>query len=105
MYLCNMDKFLYKNKESFVKMDAYIEMNRDVIRRIITSVELFHYIMNANNIIDDMDMGYIKYKGITMVKDIYYPANKVGFILKNQEIEFDVPCICCYYKGEGHNLK
>jgi hypothetical protein len=98
------DKFIEKNKESIEKMDAYIDMNKETLRRIITSTELFYAIIEINNI-EYNDGGVINYKGVTMGFDNYYPSNKVGFIFKNLEIEFDVPCVCGYYKGEGHNLK
>jgi hypothetical protein len=98
-----MNKFLEKNKESIEKMDAYIEMNKHTIRRMLTSVELFEYLKILINE-QDNDMDCIMYKGIMVGKDSYYPANKVGFVMKNLEIEFDVPCVCGYYEGEGHRL-
>ena len=102
--MIKMNKFIDKNKESIEKLDSYIEVNKDNIRRIITSTELFEYLKIIINE-EDNDMDCIKYKGILTVKDSYYPSNKVGFIMKDTEIEFDVPCVCGYYKGEGHNIE
>ncbi len=98
-----MEKFIEKNKESLDKFNQFVEENKGKISVIITSVELFEFIVTHYGlelIIDDNT----KYKGIRLMKEPYFPTTKIGFVMKENNIEFDVPCLCGFYKGEGHNI-
>jgi len=97
-----MEKFLEKNKEPIDKMNQFIEDNKGKIHMIITSTELFEFI-TSNYGLEHIVENNTKYKGIRLMKEPYFPANKVGFVMKENNIEFDVPCLCGFYKGEGHN--
>ena len=98
----NIEKFTEKNKENITKVDNLIEMYGDTIRKIITSTELFYFLLGYTNQEETVE-GRMIYKGKQIIKDPYYPSHKIGFIMRNNEIDFDVPCLCGYYKGEGHN--
>lgn len=75
-------------------LDKFIVNNKDNIRLIITSVEIFELLKSYKDceIIDDT---LLKYKNIKVIKYSYYPSKKLGFIMKDQEIEFDLRCSIC----------
>ena len=96
-----MRKFEEKNEENIEKLNAFIDENKDKIRLVIASSEMFQALLDyygAEDILNDM----LKYRGKRVIKDAYQPSGNVGFMMYEPIIKFDVPCLCGVYAGEQH---
>ena len=102
-------KFLNKNKNNFEKLNQFININRNNIRLILASPEMCEYLKSSNDCENIIHKGYpefthIKYKGIFVIEiPLKFPINVINFILKNNDIKFNIPCICGIYKDEKHS--
>ena len=102
-----MEKFVVKNKESIEKLDKYIDENRDDIRMMIVSPEIFAAFQMYYETTDYQEKTEFleeqqKYLGIRMVRDVYSPAKRLYFVRKSESIDFNMPCICGIYQDEMH---
>jgi len=102
-----MEKFLIKNKENIEKLDKYIEENRDDIRMMIVSPEIFAAFERYYDCTDyhertDLTPEQMKYNGVRMVQDCYSPALRLYFVRKSESIDFNIPCMCGCYQDEPH---
>lgn len=97
-----MGKFLEKNKENLDKLNSFIDEKKDSIRCVIASVELFEYLKEFNDDKDHILENTMRYRGIRIISDCYFPSNLISFAFKDTDIRFDVPCLCGIYKGEKH---
>ncbi len=102
-----MIKFKEKNKENIDKLNKYIDDNREDIRMIIVSPELFCAFKDYYECTDYQEKSefmeeHMKYKGIRMVRDVYSPTKRIYFVRKSESIDFNVPCICGIYNNEIH---
>ena len=96
------DKFLKRNKDNKKKLDLFIK-NNDV-KSVVCSNPLFFWLRFYET--DDEFKGShetrFKYKNTTVLLDDFYPSTVFGFILRNNNIKFDVPCVCGIYSDEKH---
>ena len=100
-------KFQSRNQENFKKLNDFIDNNKDNIRTIICSADLFSFLKEsidakAINPDEDEERKLYYYKGKRLVVDCFSPARPLNFVLKNNDIKFNMPCICGYYNDEGH---
>ena len=97
-----MEKFKEKNIENIEKLNAFIDSSEDNLRLIIASPEMFAalemYYGAEPYGLDDM----IKYRGKRVIKDAFIHSHFIGFIMRDQMIRFNVPCLCGIYDGEVH---
>lgn len=98
-------KFQERNRENFKKLNDFIDNNKDNIRTIICSGELYGFLIESvdakvKNPDDENKLYY--YRGKRLVVDYYSPAKPVNFVLKYNDIKFEMPCICGYYEDEQH---
>jgi hypothetical protein len=77
-----------KNPEFLLALDSFISDNRRDIKIIVTSLEIFEFLKRNKNSEFLFDR-HLKYSGITVISDPYYQKNKLGFIMKSNEITFD----------------
>jgi hypothetical protein len=94
-------KFYKRNKNNVDKLNLFLEKNKDELKLIITSPELYEWLKMLENPKFETDAMF-KYKNIRVLKNPYHRTNLINFVMKNNEIEFDMPCVCGIYKDEGH---
>ena len=97
-----MKKFKEKNAENIEKLNIFIDENKEKIRLIIASSEMFQALLDyyeAEDILNDM----LKYRGKRVIKDAYQPSWYVGFMMNEPVIKFNVPCLCGIYQDEPHD--
>lgn len=102
-----MIKFIEKNKESVDKLNKFIDDNREDIRMITLSFDLFYFFRKCFECTDYQEKceymeESMKYRGVRMVCDVYNPANRLFFVRKSESIEFNLPCICGCFQDEMH---
>lgn len=101
MFMITTEKAIERNKDIIKKLDEYIDTHDD-IQRIVTSIELTVLLSALEegtvrvrcHEFNEPDYDFVNYKGIRVVKDEYYPAQKLGFVHRNTNIEFDLSCDC-----------
>ena len=54
------------------------------------------------NFIEKIDDDMLKYYNIPIIKDSYAQTNGIYFILTDNKILFDLPCVCGTYNDEKH---
>jgi hypothetical protein len=101
-------KFLDKNKEEIIKLDKFIDENKDNISLIIISFELFCYyfknsdkfkLINNENFSDFLGL----YKDVRVLGSMYHSTENIGFVMINDYIKLNVPCVCGIYSDEDHD--
>ncbi|RLF55876.1 MAG: hypothetical protein DRN27_10165 [Thermoplasmata archaeon] len=102
-----MEKFLIKNKKNIDKLNIYIDKNKDDIRMMILSPDLFLYFKENYDCTDyrektEFSEEQMKYRGLRIVRDVYSPAQRLYFLRKSESIDFNIPCICGIYRDEIH---
>lgn len=97
-----MSKFLEKNKSNLEELNKIIDDNFDNIRRIITSTEIFCFLLDGGLINPVANDTIGKYKNITIISDPYYLSKEINFVFKDKGIILDVPCVCGIYSDEKH---
>lgn len=107
--MTNKDKFVEKNKENIDKLNKYIDENKEDIRMMIVSPEMFYafkdyYESDCTDYREksEFQVEQLKYKGIRMVRDDYSSARRLYFVLKYESIDFNLPCVCGIYPDEAH---
>lgn len=96
-----MEKFKERNEDCINRLNKFIDENVNNIHMILASPEMFEYL----KLFDDSEIKldtYIKYKGKNVTKMDYFPTGGINFVLKNNYIKFELPCICGLYKDEQH---
>lgn len=102
-----MRKFLIKNKENIDKLNKYIDENKDDIRMMIVSPELFFYFKENYDCTDYREKTkfseeQMKYRGLRIIRDCHSPVYKLFFLRKSESVDFNIPCICGIYNDEAH---
>lgn len=101
-----MIKFVEKNQENIDRLNQYIDVNKEDIRMILVSPELFEifkeYFCSDYHEADEFMEERMKYRGIRMAKDSYMSAKTLYFIRKTESIDFNLPCMCGIYPDEVH---
>jgi hypothetical protein len=98
----NEYKFLKKNEKNIIKLNSFIDLNKNDIELMIVSVEMFLYLQlfdKCETISDTL----ILYDGVRVFSLPYASSNRVNLIKKSDTISFDVPCVCGIYSDEPHN--
>lgn len=95
-------KFLEKNVENINKLNTFIDDNNKAIACLIVSPET-GVALQLYSDSEVLDGELLRYKGIRVLQDNYQPSTHVRYVMKENHVKFDVPCLCGFYKGEGHN--
>lgn len=98
-------RFKSKNENSIKLLNETIDGGG--VKKMVMSTELAYYLSQT---LEDFKLHeepkqviqVYDYRRVRILADPYHPPYHVGVIYKSQSIKFDVPCICGYYKGEGH---
>jgi hypothetical protein len=97
----NNDKFLNRNKENFDKLNLFIEQNRNNLCLICNSPEMWEYLKLSDKCVVYKE-DHMKYNNIRVIVDGYFLTPAIGFIMKDNRIKFDLPCVCGIYSNEIH---
>ena len=120
-----MEKFEIKNVDSFNNLNTYIDDNKSKIRFIVASFEMGFYLRYSNECeivkpnsktklkrndmtfneyceVVGLDEVQTLYKGIKVIIEPYQPSHLIGFVMRDNNIEFNLPCVCGIYKDEVH---
>jgi hypothetical protein len=107
------DKFIKRNQETFTELIDFIKNNRGETGLALISSEMGAYLTYFDLFSEEE---YIKAKEGMLIVDVdgrpfrfmidpYLGADKVQFIMRGEnQIKFDVPCVCGIYSDEPHNL-
>ena len=96
-----MEKFIEKNKESLERLNTFIANEKKNIRLIITSIEVYAYLEKMADSEPLYNDTSIKYKGVRIISEVYYPPKKLTFVMKGMnEIDLNIPCMCGIYSDE-----
>ena len=96
-----MEKFQIRNNENISKLNKFINDNINNIHLILVSPEMYEWLklFDGCNIKTD-DILYFKGKLVKIID--YFPAGGINFVMKDNYIKFQLPCICNLYKDEQH---
>lgn len=95
------EKFIKRNTSNFQKFQKYVFNNSNNIFRIVVSPEMFEYLKYFSSI-EKINDNMLKYNNIPIIIESYAQTDAIYFILKDNKIIFDLPCICGIYKDEKH---
>ena len=96
-----MEKFQIRNNENISKLNKFINDNINNIHLILVSPEMYEWLklFDGCNVKTD-DILYFKGKLVKIID--YFPAGGINFVMKDNYIKFQLPCICNLYKDEQH---
>ena len=88
-----MNKFKERNQENIEKLNAFIDSSEDNLKLIIASPEMFAALEMYYGAEDFGLEDMLKYRGNRVIKDAFIHPDFIGFIMRDQMIRFDVPCL------------
>ena len=95
------EKFDIRNEDNMKALNKFIDDNE--ISLIVASSPLFYWLEFFS---DDPEMSVdgeiFRYRGIKVIYDCYFSSKSFGFVKKEDNIKFDVPCVCGIYSDEKH---
>lgn len=94
-------EFLNRNISNFKNFQKYVFNNSKNIFRIVVSPTMFIYLKHFN-FIEKIDDNMLKYYEIPIIIEPYAQTDAIYFILKENKILFDLPCVCGIYEDEKH---
>jgi hypothetical protein len=96
------DRFITRNKANINRLDNFIDNCKIDIQLIITSPVMFEYLKILEGSEFDEFNELLKYRGKRVITDSYLKTDQVNFVMKNNKIDFNLPCVCGIYKDEKH---
>ena len=96
-----MEKFKIKNSENIIRLNEFMDVNINNIHIILASPEMYGYL----KLLDGCDIkseDIIYFKGKSVKRMDYFPAGGINFVMKDNYIKFELPCICGLYRDEQH---
>lgn len=96
-----MEKFKIKNSENITKLIEFIDDNINNIHMVLASPEMYEWL----KLFEECDVRteeIIYFKGKSVKRMDYFPADGINFVMKDNYIKFELPCICGLYKDEQH---
>jgi hypothetical protein len=103
------EKFIKRNQEHFDKLVKLVDEHGDNIRCLIISSEmsalgeLFEEFNFDYKEPYDLAFGEINGKKLVILVNPYAPASLIQVVFKgDNEISFDIPCVCGIYSDEKH---
>ena len=101
MNISRAEKFKNKNSENIDKLNKFIDENKKNINLIIASTDMY-YLIQAYYETEEINDDMLKYRGKRVIRDCYMHPSFIGFMMLDQMIKFNVPCLCGIYEGEVH---
>ena len=96
-----MEKFQIRNNENISKLNKFINDNINNIHLILVSPEMYEWLKLFDGCnVKTEDILYFKGKLVKIID--YFPAGGINFVMKDNYIKFQLPCICNLYKDEQH---
>lgn len=95
------EEFIKRNISNFKNFQKYVFNNSNNIFRIVVSPEMFKYLKFFDFIIK-IDDNLLKYNNISIIIEPFAQTDAIYFILKDNKILFNLPCVCGLYKDEKH---
>jgi hypothetical protein len=107
-------KFYLKNKEKIDRLNQFIDENKDNIVAIVASCELFELLKELSDTELQItkvkrssepefhDEEFMRYKRKIVIINKYSRADSLGFVMKNNRMDFQLPCVGGYYNDEKH---
>jgi hypothetical protein len=104
MYNDGTQKDLDKNQIHIDELNKFIDENKENIDRVFVNSYVRRNILAQINTCTDKDFNHrrFKYKGITFIEDIYQRNDSVYFVMKENVLKFNPPCVCGIYSDEVH---
>lgn len=104
--MLHLEKFKEKNKDVINQMNEFIERNiaNKTLKLIIASPNMFYYLREIENPESTSDDTF-KYKGARVIMDDYHVASMVSYVMAENRIKFNIPCICGYFDDEEHGSR
>lgn len=95
------EKFVKKNNSNFKNFQKYVFDNSKNIFRIVVSSTMFEYLKHFN-FIEKTNDNMLIYYNIPIIIEPYVQTDAIYFILKDNKIFFNLPCVCGVYNDEEH---
>jgi len=97
-------KFKLRNEETIKKFESFIFENRDDIILICAGYGMIGWIQEITECIEEPYDIFIlsKYNNLRVLPDSSVTEDNLVFVMKDNSIKFDVPCLCGIYSDEVH---
>ena len=99
-----VEKFKFRNEEAIKKFESFISENRNNILLICIGYGMVGWIQEITECIEEPYEVFLlkKYDNLKVLADSSVIEDNLVFVMKNDSIKFDVPCLCGIFSDEVH---
>lgn len=107
--MLHLEKFKEKNKTVINELNSFIDENIEgrKLRLIIAGTSMFYYLKELEEVQDITSSFHemYKYRGVRVMLDIYQSDSNISYVMKENNVKFNIPCICGYFDDEVHGSR
>jgi len=99
-----VEKFKFRNEEAIKKFESFISENRNNILLICIGYGMVGWIQEIAECIEEPYDIFVlkKYDNLKVLTDSSVIEDNLVFVMKDNSIKFDVPCLCGIFSDEVH---